>query len=194
MASAQPPAVRPVRQRLAVQLFESLSPRFEFGAIVCSQLFEGAVRRGPSTTPVRQRPVICSARRTQQPGDRRTGNVRPDGRSQAHPRSSLARRRPGSSLSAFAPGDVVVLDNLAAHKIASVRQAFAAAGASILYLPPYSPQPQSIEQLFATLKARRRKAAARTTDELWSTIGHLLDACPPPSAPNICAAAGMVLP
>jgi transposase len=94
---------------------------------------------------------------------------------------------------ALEPGDVVVLDNLAAHKIAGVRQAIAAAGASILYLPPYSPDlapgsqhrpPTSvrsgapIEQLFAKLKALLRKAAARTRDELWLTIGHLLDACP----------------
>jgi transposase len=87
------------------------------------------------------------------------------------------------------PGDVVVLDNLAAHKVDGVRQALAAVGASILYLPPYSPDlapvsqhrpPRSvrsgapIEQLFAKLKARLRKAAARTKHELWSTIGRLL--------------------
>ena len=72
---------------------------------------------------------------------------------------------------ALAPGDVVVLDNLAAHKVEGVRQAIAAAGASILYLPPYSPDLNPIEQLFAKLKALLRKAAARTRDELWSTIG-----------------------
>ena len=95
---------------------------------------------------------------------------------------------------ALTPGDVVVLDNLAAHKVAGVRQALAAAGASLLYLPPYSPDlapgsqhrpPRSvrsgapIEQLFAKLKARLRKAAARTRDELWSTIGRLLATVPP---------------
>jgi transposase len=80
---------------------------------------------------------------------------------------------------ALAPGDVVVLDNLAAHKVAGVRQAIAAAGASLLYLPPYSPDLNPIEQLFAKLKALLRKAAARTKDELWSTIGRLLAALPP---------------
>jgi transposase len=75
---------------------------------------------------------------------------------------------------ALAPGDVVVLDNLAAHKVAGVRQALAVAGTSLLYLPPYSPDLNPIEQLFAKLKARLRKAAARTKDELWSTIGRLL--------------------
>jgi transposase len=67
-----------------------------------------------------------------------------------------------------------VLDNLAAHKVDGVRQAIAAAGASILYLPPYSPDLNPIEQLFAKLKALLRKAAARTKDELWQAIGRLL--------------------
>jgi transposase len=80
---------------------------------------------------------------------------------------------------ALAPGDVVVLDNLAAHKVDGVRQAIAAAGASLLYLPPYSPDLNPIEQLFAKLKALLRKAAARTRDELWSTIGCLLTTIPP---------------
>ena len=79
---------------------------------------------------------------------------------------------------ALAPGDVVVLDNLAAHKVDGVRQAIAAAGASLLYLPPYSPDLNPIEQLFAKLKALLRKAAARTKEALWSTIGHLLAAMP----------------
>jgi transposase len=77
------------------------------------------------------------------------------------------------------PGDVVVLDNLAAHRVDGVRQAIKAAGASILYLPPYSPDLNPIEQFFAKLKSLLRKAAARTKDELWSTIGRLLEACPP---------------
>jgi transposase len=85
---------------------------------------------------------------------------------------------------ALAPDDVVVLDNLAAHKVDGVRQAIAAAGASILYLPPYSPDMNPIEQLFAKLKALLRKAAARTRDELWSTIGRLLEACPPAQCTN----------
>jgi transposase len=85
---------------------------------------------------------------------------------------------------ALAPGDVVVLDNLAAHKIDGVRQAIAAAGASILYLPPYSPDLNPIEQLFAKLKALLRKAAARTRDELWQAIGRLLDACPATECAN----------
>jgi transposase len=72
-----------------------------------------------------------------------------------------------------------VLDNLAAHKVKGVRQAIAAAGASILYLPPYSPDLNAIEQLFAKLKALLRKLAARTGDELWQGIGRLLAAVPP---------------
>src|ERR671918_625276 len=85
---------------------------------------------------------------------------------------------------ALRPGDVVVLDNLAAHKVDGVRQAIAAAGASILYLPPYSPDLNPIEQLFAKLKALLRKAAARTRDELWQAIGGFLASVPPSECAN----------
>jgi transposase len=71
-----------------------------------------------------------------------------------------------------------VLDNLAAHKVAGVQEAIRAVGASLLYLPPYSPDLNPIEQLFAKLKALLRKAAARTKEALWSAIGELLDAFP----------------
>jgi transposase len=80
---------------------------------------------------------------------------------------------------ALEPGDVVVLDNLPAHKVKGVHQAIAAAGASLLYLPPYSPDLNPIEQLFAKLKALLRKAAVRTKHELWQAIGRLLAAVPP---------------
>jgi transposase len=82
------------------------------------------------------------------------------------------------------PATVVVLDNLAAHKVDGVRRAIAAAGASILHLPPYSPDLNPIEQLFAKLKALLRRAAARTKDELWSAIGRLLEAYPPAECTN----------
>jgi transposase len=73
------------------------------------------------------------------------------------------------------PGDIVVLDNLPAHKVAGVSETIRAVGASLLYLPPYSPDLNPIEQLFAKLKALLRKAATRTKDTLWDTIGRLLD-------------------
>ena len=91
---------------------------------------------------------------------------------------------------ALAPGDVVVLDNLAAHKVEGVRQAIAAAGASVLYLPPYSPDLNPIEQLFAKLKGLLRKAAARTKDELWSTIGRLLQTYSPAECTNYLSHCG----
>jgi len=80
---------------------------------------------------------------------------------------------------ALSPGDVVVMDNLSAHKVAGVAEAIAAVGASILYLPPYSPDLNPIEQMFAKLKALLRKAAARTREALWNAIGHLLKAFSP---------------
>lgn len=76
---------------------------------------------------------------------------------------------------ARAPGDVVVMDNLPAHKVAGVAAAIQAAGASILYLPPYSPDLNPIEMAFAKLKTLLRKTAARTREELWDVIGALLD-------------------
>lgn len=85
---------------------------------------------------------------------------------------------------ALARGDVVVMDNLPAHKVAGVREAIAAVGASILYLPPYSPDLNPIEQMFAKLKALLRKAAARTREALWTTIGHLLEAFTPAECQN----------
>ncbi len=72
------------------------------------------------------------------------------------------------------PGDVVVMDNLGAHKVAGVAEAIRAAGATVLYLPPYSPDLNPIEQAFAKLKALLRDAAARTKEALWTTIGQLL--------------------
>jgi transposase len=73
-------------------------------------------------------------------------------------------------------GDIVVMDNLPAHKITGVRQEIEAAGAKLLYLPPYSPEFNPIEQAFAKLKALLRKAAARTIDALWAAIAAALDA------------------
>ena len=67
---------------------------------------------------------------------------------------------------ALLPGDVVVMDNLAAYKVAGVTQAIRAVGASVMYLPPYSPDLNPIEQVFAKLKTLLRKAEARTRDAL----------------------------
>lgn len=90
------------------------------------------------------------------------------------------------------PGDIVVMDNLGAHKVNGVRQAIVAAGAELLYLPPYSPDLNPIEQAFAKLKALLRSAAARTVDVLWRIIGQLLDAFSPTECTNYLAHAGYV--
>ena len=74
------------------------------------------------------------------------------------------------------PGDVVVMDNLGSHKRPGIRAAIEAVGASLLYLPPYSPDFNPIENAFAKLKAMLRKAAERTIEGLWSSIGRLIDA------------------
>ena len=90
----------------------------------------------------------------------------------------------------LAPGDGVVMDNLAAHKVSGVREAIAAAGASVLYLPPYSPDLNPIEQVFAKLKAHLRKAAVRTREALWTTIGQLLETFSPAECQNYLANSG----
>jgi transposase len=82
------------------------------------------------------------------------------------------------------PGDIVVMDNLPAHKITGIRQEIEAAGARLLYLPPYSPDFNPIEQVFAKLKALLRKAAARTVDALWAAIATALDAFTPDECAN----------
>lgn len=74
------------------------------------------------------------------------------------------------------PGDVVILDNLGAHKVKGVKEAIETRGARLLYLPPYSPDLNPIEQVFAKLKALLRTAKTRTVDALWNAIGHALDA------------------
>ena len=78
------------------------------------------------------------------------------------------------------PGDIVIMDNLPAHRVSGVREAIEAAGATRLFLPPYSPEFNPIEQAFAKLKALLRKAAARTVDALWDAtaeaIGHFTPA------------------
>jgi transposase len=88
------------------------------------------------------------------------------------------------------PGDIVVMDNLSSHKGLKVRQTIETAGASLLYLPPYSPDFNPIENAFAKLKALLRKAAERTVDGLWTAIAHLLDAFTPHECANYFAAAG----
>lgn len=75
----------------------------------------------------------------------------------------------------LAAGDIVVLDNLGSHKSQPVRAAIRAAGAHLLFLPPYSPDLNPIEQVFAKLKHLLRKAAERTVEATWRRIGTLLN-------------------
>jgi transposase len=87
-------------------------------------------------------------------------------------------------------GDIVIMDNLPAHKVNGVRQAIEGAGARLLYLPPYSPDFNPIEMAFSKLKALLRKAAARTIPELWDTIAESLNHFTPQECKNYFAAAG----
>ncbi len=88
------------------------------------------------------------------------------------------------------PGDIVVLDNLGSHKSDKIRQAIEASGASLLYLPKYSPDLNPIENAFAKLKASLRRAAERSTEALWHRIGQLIDDFTPDECANYFKAAG----
>lgn len=91
---------------------------------------------------------------------------------------------------ALRPGDTVIMDTLPVHKVEGVRQAIEAAGARLLFLPPYSPDFNPIEQAFAKLKALLRSAAARTTTHLHNAIHRALARFTPQECRNYVTAAG----
>jgi transposase len=88
------------------------------------------------------------------------------------------------------PGDIVIMDNLSSHKGPRVSALIEAVGAKLLYLPPYSPDLNPIEKLFAKLKALLRKAAERTVEGLWQAIGECLDHFSPRECANYFSASG----
>lgn len=88
------------------------------------------------------------------------------------------------------PGDIVIMDNLSSHKGMQTRELIEAAGAMLMFLPPYSPNFNPIENAFAKLKAMLRKAAERTVDALWNRIGRLIETFTPTECANYFAAAG----
>ena len=90
----------------------------------------------------------------------------------------------------LAPGDIVVMDNLPAHKPAAVRAAIQAAGAELRFLPPYSPDFNPIEMAFSKLKAFLKKTAARSVDDLWNAIAEGIETFTPRECQNYFAAAG----
>ncbi len=83
---------------------------------------------------------------------------------------------------ALTPGDTVIMDNIAAHKVAGVRQAIEAAGSHLRYLPAYSPDSNFIENAFAKLKSLLRSAAARTVQDLWAAVRQAFTVSKPKSA------------
>jgi transposase len=89
-------------------------------------------------------------------------------------------------------GDIVILDNLSSHKVDGVQEAIATVGATVLYLPPYSPDLNPIEKFFSKLKTLLRKAAKRSTEEMWEQIGQLLLTVSPGECANYFASSGYV--
>jgi len=88
------------------------------------------------------------------------------------------------------PGDVVIMDNLDSQRGKAVRQAIRKAGAHLIFLPPYSPDLNPIEQVFAKLKTLLRKAAERTVETTWRRIGQLLDQFTPDEHANYLVNSG----
>ncbi len=91
------------------------------------------------------------------------------------------------------PGDIVIMDNLGSHQGAGICAAIEAVGARLLYLPPYSPGFNPIENAFAQLKAILRKAAERSVDGLWAAIGAAVSAFSPQDAPTTSPPLAMTL-
>jgi transposase len=90
------------------------------------------------------------------------------------------------------PGDTVILDNRSSHKVAGVQETLTATGATVLYLPPYSPHLNPLEKFFSKLKARLRQAAQRDIDALWKEIGELLNTLSSNECINYFASCGYV--
>jgi transposase len=90
----------------------------------------------------------------------------------------------------LAPGDVVIMDNLSSHKRPAIRKAIRQVGAKLLYLPPYSPDLNPIEQMFSKLKHLLRQASERTAEATWRKIGSLLDAFSPQECANYLVNSG----
>lgn len=88
------------------------------------------------------------------------------------------------------PGDVVIMDNLSSHKRALVRERIEAAGATLRFLPPYSPDFNPIEKAFSKLKAMLRKAEERTVNSLWELIGKLVGIFQPTECANYFSSCG----
>jgi transposase len=88
------------------------------------------------------------------------------------------------------PGDIVIMDNLGSHKGRAVRQLIRSVGAKLVFLPPYSPDLNPIEQVFAKLKTLLRKAAERTIEKTWKRIGALLNRFTPTECANYIQNAG----
>jgi transposase len=90
----------------------------------------------------------------------------------------------------LSPGDIVIMDRLGSHRGRAVRNAIRSVGAHRLLLPPYSPDLNPIEQVFAKLKALLRKAGERTLEATWRRIGDLIGHFPPAECANYLTNAG----
>jgi transposase len=115
---------------------------------------------------------------------------RADGARRRHARAAFLAYVEQVLVPTLEPGDIVVMDNLPAHKPTAVRRAIEGAGAELRFLPPYSPDCNPIEMAFSKLKAFLKKTAARTVDDHWDAIAQGVDTFTPAECQNYFAAAG----
>ena len=115
---------------------------------------------------------------------------RTDGPGRAHDRGLVSGLCTAGLVPTLKPGDIVVMDNLPAHKSGPVMDAIAAVGPKLMFRPPYSPDLNPIENAFAKLKALLRKVAARTIDQLWEAIAQIIQTYSKTECANYFAAAG----
>lgn len=94
---------------------------------------------------------------------------------------------------ALTPGDIVIMDNLSAHKVVGVREAIESSDAGVLYLPPYSPDLNPIELAFSKVKQLMRAAGHRLVEELWQDTQRILDAVTPSDASNFLRHCGYAI-
>ena len=92
----------------------------------------------------------------------------------------------------LAPGDIVIMDNLGSHKGEAIRASIRTAGARLLFLPPYSPDLNPIEQAFSKLKHHLRNASPRTVEATWRSTGEVLNLFTPQECSNYLAHAGYI--
>ena len=171
-------------------------PPQPFAQHYCVQVHARRARFRPDEIPAfRYQSFVLGSVRETEPGKRRKQSLGLSQRTDAQrdvQAVDVLRQGDVSANVELRPGDVVIMDNLSSHKRASVRERIEAAGATLRFLPPYSPDFNPIEKAFSRLKAMLRKAGERSVSGLWDLIGSSSTSSSPPNVPTTSARAAMI--